>query len=1027
MLQPKKGMDIAVRQIVPLFGGQIHGGGGGGGIEGADLCHMGQIVGAAVEQDHIRGSVAAQILNSGQIVHGRVFAGGAGGHGMVAAAGGTPPAVIDAQLGIQFGNDLHPPGLVHIRQQILLGIPGQMLQIEAVGHGNVAREGGNAVTQNRDDLAFVIGQIRVGFPAGRAGAVFVGVVPGQDVQLVVVAVIPHGDIDGDGTLRGNEIAAVGNIRIIGIRGGIGLCDTFRIEECAADAVFASTVVRICAEGGGEDPVAGADRDCYRIDRSAGMLVPAGSAVEEIRVVFQSGPQVGGGAVCFGQSGQVVGQLQSLPDTVDLPGLGLAAVGAGSRFGSGAVGGGFRDGSPFGPEMSLRYLHGSRSADRGQGAGGLAGGCQQIVVFIPQAVAQLIGDILGAVAGRDHRNCQCAGICHLRGRDGGYLPVAGPVYKPDGGGFSGIGDLAQQDQGIPGGLPAYFVIADLIVVDGILHGGSGGGGVPGGFLGHLRGVVHRSVSVMGSEVFRHTVGAVRHGHPAFADVADHVDLRVVGICRQPVLGHTLAAHFQFFVGCKEGAVRGIVKAVFVAVAGLVHMARQGDGDVGKFQFLGGSVAVQVCGQFLFQAVMHGQILLHIPFGGLRFVGTALAPEITHMGQGEVACGDLLAEGLLAGFEQGDTFLILGGAVLPLLDAGAAVGRVDDPDLFSGLLHPFVGITAVGACLARAGFVQQVHGPVFQILGGAVDIQAASGAGQGAGGEIGGIGGGHGVPVAVGGVDHAVFADDGLVRVAFTALHIALARQKQQGNGGGGDGDLIKLAVDGYPRGTDAGGHQGVTLKGYNRRIRYGVFFHPVADLIGGGLARVDDLHSLSGNVVVIVIPQGEGLREFFLPTGRAGAVFVGVGVAALLNTEIVQLAVGQGRGIHTDIGENKVLAVDPFRGSTLIFACDEVVVHGADFDTVQIQPDHIAAIGGNAVFQSVSVGLGIQSGKIHTVIIALASASLSKAQLAAFGPCQILSSVCLAGRSRGQEQAPPIAPALPFHHPGLIVLQHHRSF
>ena len=153
MPHPQKGVHKAIRQIVPLCGGQIYRGRCSRCIEAAHLADMGQIVGAAIKQDDVRRAVGTQILNAHQIAHGSIFTGGAGGHRRTAAKGRAPPAVVDAQLGIQLRNDLHPPSLIHIRQQIILRIPRQMLQIEAVGGRNVTGKGGDRVTHNGDDLA----------------------------------------------------------------------------------------------------------------------------------------------------------------------------------------------------------------------------------------------------------------------------------------------------------------------------------------------------------------------------------------------------------------------------------------------------------------------------------------------------------------------------------------------------------------------------------------------------------------------------------------------------------------------------------------------------------------------------------------------------------------------------------------------------------------------------------------------------------------------------------------------------------
>ena len=119
----KNGMQETICQIVPLSGGQIHVYRCGFRIKCADLRHMGQVIGATIDHNDIRCAVAAQILNAVKIAQGRILAGIAGGNRHCATEGSAAPAVIDTQFGIQTVDDLHPPGFIHVCQQVILRIP----------------------------------------------------------------------------------------------------------------------------------------------------------------------------------------------------------------------------------------------------------------------------------------------------------------------------------------------------------------------------------------------------------------------------------------------------------------------------------------------------------------------------------------------------------------------------------------------------------------------------------------------------------------------------------------------------------------------------------------------------------------------------------------------------------------------------------------------------------------------------------------------------------------------------------------
>ena len=110
----------------------------------------------------------------------------------------------------------------------------------------------------------------------------------------------------------------------------------------------------------------------------------------------------------------------------------------------------------------------------------------------------------------------------------------------------------------------------------------------------------------------------------------------------------------------------------------------------------------------------------------------------------------------------------------------------------------------------------------------------------------------IAVSIGCIDLTCRTDDGFTCAAVNALHIALTDQKQQGYGGSRDFHIIFRAVYAHFCRAGTGGDQLIVCKGQNRRIGHGVFFHPIANLIGRGHSGIEDLHCFSAYVQMVVV-------------------------------------------------------------------------------------------------------------------------------------------------------------------------------
>ena len=161
MLQTQDRGHVGVRKAIPLGCGQICLGGRGGGIKAAKGYSAADVVARSEEQDHVGRAVCAEVLNARERGHSGVLAEVSGVAVDKVADGGACPAIVDAQLGVKILNELHPPGLVDVGEQIVLRIARTVSKIEAVGLGNVALEGGGACRKNGDHLALIRLGVRV--------------------------------------------------------------------------------------------------------------------------------------------------------------------------------------------------------------------------------------------------------------------------------------------------------------------------------------------------------------------------------------------------------------------------------------------------------------------------------------------------------------------------------------------------------------------------------------------------------------------------------------------------------------------------------------------------------------------------------------------------------------------------------------------------------------------------------------------------------------------------------------------------
>ena len=418
--------------------------------------------------------------------------------------------------------------------------------------------------------------------------------------------------------------------------------------------------------------------------------------------------------------------------------------------------------------------------------------------------------------------------------------------------------------IPGSLAAHLVVADLVIVDGILYiihrlgHGQGAG---------LDGIVY-AVRIAGLKESLYRAGAVLPGDPIVTDITDHMDILIcirIAVCHI-ILRNTGTGHFQIVIVRIIG-----FRSLFIGLAvGIVRAAATDKDHVGALQRTLAGSAAKVIAQVLLELFVHGGEVIHIPVGSLDAVGAALTPEVTHIGQGIVAGSDLLVQGLLGCLEQRHRLLIITAGRHPCRDAGAALRGIDQPDLLAGILCPFVGKAAVDAVLAVAISGQRVQRVGTHIGSRAVHRHSAVITGKGRGHKAGCITHGQrpckaahivvtAALAAIGGVDLSVSIDDRFRLVALRAGHITLADHQEQGNGSRFYGNLMELVTDDHLCGADTGGNELVCSSVIlDDRNILGTLGHTVAHLIGGRCAGIEHLHRLSGQIQTVVILHGDGI-------------------------------------------------------------------------------------------------------------------------------------------------------------------------
>ena len=149
------------------------------------------VVTCSEEQNDVGRAVSPQILDSGDGCHCGIGSKVARVDVLRIEYLRAGPAVVDAQLGTKLCNHLHPPGFVHVGQQIVLGISGSVCQVKAVRLGNVAGKGRGACGQNRNDLVLVVSCLGMLCRAYGAAHAAPGV-PDCRLEVVLVLVTARG-------------------------------------------------------------------------------------------------------------------------------------------------------------------------------------------------------------------------------------------------------------------------------------------------------------------------------------------------------------------------------------------------------------------------------------------------------------------------------------------------------------------------------------------------------------------------------------------------------------------------------------------------------------------------------------------------------------------------------------------------------------------------------------------------------------------------------------------------------------------
>ena len=149
-------------------------------------------------------------------------------------------------------------------------------------------------------------------------------------------------------------------------------------------------------------------------------------------------------------------------------------------------------------------------------------------------------------------------------------------------------------------------------------------------------------------------------------------------------------------------------------------------------------------------------------------------------------------------------------------------------------------------------------------------------------------------------------------------------------------------------------------------------------------------------------------------------------------QIIQLDIGQmvATSALAKEGEGQILTIEPVFGVLLVGGCLIVVVHGADFNTVNHQVDHIGTVFIDAVFQAEHMFLlNIKvSSRIDTIVLVFHAGirivSTQGQQVAGILAENEVHAVCIA-RTTGQQHTIPVTAGFPFDDPFLVMIQYDR--
>ena len=166
---------------------------------------------------------------------------------------------------------------------------------------------------------------------GRGGNRGVLMLPVKEINLILVAVAPHGNIDSNRALGGDEIAAVFGKFRMAFRGGHCFCNAVCAEEGNPDSVCGSIPVFTgFSPRSRKNLFSRFNRNCYGMDIF--IFFPIDSARKIILVVFKNIPEVKSGADIFRKVGIMRCKIIFLPYAFNFPCFGFTAAGAGSLFG-----------------------------------------------------------------------------------------------------------------------------------------------------------------------------------------------------------------------------------------------------------------------------------------------------------------------------------------------------------------------------------------------------------------------------------------------------------------------------------------------------------------------------------------------------------------------------------------------------------------------------------------------------------------------------------------------------------------------